>query len=252
VAALKLAKEVAAEGGALVAGDICNTNIYIPDDPKTHEEARAMFAEQVGWAKEAGVDFIICETIDFLGEAMIALEEVLKAGLPAVVTLATHKSGMMRDGPSAVEACVKLANAGASVVGFNCSRGPSTMLPLLKELRKAVSIPIAALPVGYNTNPEKPTMQTLIPIEKCYLELEPYVLTRFQVAEFTQQCIEIGVNYMGLCCGGAPYMIRAMAEQLGRQPPASEFSPDLSKHFSLGNHPSFKTINTDFKFDANK
>jgi len=125
------------------------------------------------------------------------------------------------------------------------------MLPLLRELRKAVTIPIAALPVGYNTNDEHPTMQTLIPIDKCYLELEPFVLTRFQVADFTRECKEIGVNYIGLCCGGAPYQIRAMAETLGRKPPASQFSPDLSKHFALGTHPSLKTINTDFKFDSN-
>jgi len=247
--AIQLAKEVAAEGDALVAGDICNTNIYIPEDPKTHEEVRKMFAEQLVWAKEANVDFVICETIDFLGEAMIALEESKKAGLPAVVTLAIHKNGLLRDGPTPVEACKKLSEAGAAVVGFNCARGPQTMLPLLRELRKAVSTPIAALPVGYNTNEEKPTMQTLEPIERCYTELETHVLTRYQVAEFTKQCMEIGVNYMGLCCGGAPYMIRAMAETLGKRPPASEFSPDLSKHFALGTHPSLKKINTDWGFE---
>jgi len=247
--ALQLAKEVAAEGNALVAGNICNTNVYLPNDENSHQEVRKMFAEQLQWAKEAQVDFIICETIDFFGEAMIALEEVNKIGLPAVITLAIHKSNMLRDGISPIEACKKLAENGAAVVGFNCARGPDTMLPLLRELRKAVNIPIAALPVGYNTNPEKPTMQTLIPIDRCYLELEPYVLTRFQVMEFTKQCMEIGVNYMGVCCGGAPYMIRAMAEALGRSPPASEFSPDLSKHFALGNHPSLKEINTKFKFE---
>jgi len=233
-----------------VAGNICNTNIYIPEDEKTHQEVREMFAEQLQWAKEAGVDFIICETIDFLGEAMIALEEVKKVGLPAVITLAIHKLGKLRDDVSVIEACKKLEENGAAVVGFNCARGPDTMLPLLRELRKAVKIPIAALPAGYKTNEEKPTMQTLIPLDRCYLELEPYVLTRFQVMEFTRQCMEIGVNYMGICCGGAPYMIRAMSETLGRTPPASEFSPDLSKHFALGTHSSLKKINTDFKFET--
>jgi betaine-homocysteine S-methyltransferase len=45
-----------------------------------------MYEEQVKWAKEAGVDFVIAETIDFAGEALIALEVIKAYGLPAVVT----------------------------------------------------------------------------------------------------------------------------------------------------------------------
>ena len=49
---------------------------YDPDDPATHKVVRDMFAEQVGWAAEAGVDFVIAETIDYLGEALLALEAI--------------------------------------------------------------------------------------------------------------------------------------------------------------------------------
>ena len=63
--ALKLAKEVAEEGGALFAGDICNTNVFLPDDAESKKVARAMFEEQVGWAMDAGVDFIIAEPFPF-------------------------------------------------------------------------------------------------------------------------------------------------------------------------------------------
>jgi len=52
--ALRIAKEVGAEHDSLVAGNICNTNVYDPDEPTTHEVVRGMFAEQVGWAAEAG------------------------------------------------------------------------------------------------------------------------------------------------------------------------------------------------------
>src|SRR3954454_15846099 len=51
--ALKLAKEAAEEGEALVAGNICNTWAYDPDDPEqSGEVVRAMYEEQVGWAVE--------------------------------------------------------------------------------------------------------------------------------------------------------------------------------------------------------
>src|SRR5215212_4374663 len=54
--ALALAKEVADETGTLFAGDICNTNVYVPDDASTHDQVRGMFDEQVGWAVDEGVD----------------------------------------------------------------------------------------------------------------------------------------------------------------------------------------------------
>ena len=80
--ALDLAKAVAYESGALFAGDICNTNVYDPADPASHKAVRAMFEEQVGWAVDAGVDFVIGETFSFGEEALIALETIRAAGLP--------------------------------------------------------------------------------------------------------------------------------------------------------------------------
>lgn len=73
----------------LVAGNICNTWVYDHKDAeRTGQIVREMFNEQVGWAKEAGVDFIIAETIAYVGEALIALDVIKKHGLTAVITLA--------------------------------------------------------------------------------------------------------------------------------------------------------------------
>ena len=74
--AVRIAREVAREGGALVAGNVCNTWAYDPDDPSTARTVRAMYAEQLGWAVEEGIDFVISETNDYLGEALIALEVI--------------------------------------------------------------------------------------------------------------------------------------------------------------------------------
>ena len=63
--ALAIAAEVAAETGALLAGDICNTNVFEPGDAGARAAVRAMFEEQVGWAVDAGVDFIIGETFSW-------------------------------------------------------------------------------------------------------------------------------------------------------------------------------------------
>jgi betaine-homocysteine S-methyltransferase len=64
--------------------------------------------------------------------------------------------------------------------------------------------------------------------------LDPHYLTRYEMAEYAIQAHALGINYIGVCCGGAPHYVRAMAEALGRTVPASKYSPDLSLHPVLG------------------
>src|SRR5437660_8264671 len=74
--ALAIARKVARSTGTLLAGDICNTSIYATDDAQSHKQARRIFDEDVGWAVDAGVDFIVGETYSFAGEALLALEAI--------------------------------------------------------------------------------------------------------------------------------------------------------------------------------
>src|SRR5512144_1243282 len=120
-----------------------------------------MFDEQVGWAVDAGVDYIVGETFSWAQEALIALDAIKRAGQTAVITLAMHKADVTRENWTVAEACKRLADAGADVVGLNCIRGPQTMLPLLCEIRAAIKAPMAALPVPYRTHDAEPTFQSL-------------------------------------------------------------------------------------------
>jgi betaine-homocysteine S-methyltransferase len=85
----------------LLAGNLCNTNVYEPGSPAVGE-VRAAFEEQVAWAAEAGADIVIAETFSWLGEALLALETIRAVGLPAVVTFAVRWDGTMRDGARTV------------------------------------------------------------------------------------------------------------------------------------------------------
>ena len=235
--ALQIAKQAAAEGDALVAGNICNTWAYDPDDPDASGEVvRGMYREQVQWAVEEGVDFVISETNDYLGEALIGVEVIREFGLPAVVTFASTGEETI-DGFSFDEACKRVEDAGADVVGMNCSRGPATMLPILGRIRAAVSCPVAAQPVPYRTTPEEPTFVALHADDGSRafpVALDPFVLTRFEMADFALAARDLGVGYIGICCGGAPHHVRSMAEALGRTVPASRYSPAMELHPVLG------------------
>jgi betaine-homocysteine S-methyltransferase len=235
--AVRIANEIAAEGGALVAGNICNTWAYDADDPVTSGAVvRAQYEEQLGWAAEEGVDFVIAETNDYAGEALIGLEVCQELGLPAMVTFASVQAETTYDGYDYVEACRMLADRGAAVVGLNCSRGPETMLPLLEAIRAAVDIPVAAQPVPYRTTPATPAFEALESEGRHLfpIQLEPFQCTRFEMADFARRARDIGVNYIGICCGGAPHHVRAMAEALGRETPASRYSPAIELHPVLG------------------
>jgi betaine-homocysteine S-methyltransferase len=231
--AVRIAREVAREGGALVAGNICNTWAYDPGDASTRDTVRAMYAEQLGWAADEGIDFVISETNDYLGEALIALEVIGDLGLPAMVTLAATQPGQTRDGYDYVEACRILAGRGATIVGMNCDRGPASMLPLVARIREAVDTPVAAQPVPYRTDASSPTMQSLRSpgADRVFpLALEPFGCTRFEMADFARAARDLGVDYVGICCGAGPHHVRAMAEALGREVPASRYSPALELH----------------------
>jgi betaine-homocysteine S-methyltransferase len=239
--ALSIAARVAQETGTLLAGNLCNTNVYEPG-ASAERTVRSAFEEQVSWAAEAGVDFVIAETFSWAGEALLALEAIRAAGLPAVVTFAVHREGSMRDGISPAEACRRAEQAGADVVGLNCIRGPLTMLPLLAPIREAVSCPVAALPVPYRTNEAQPSMQALRdPARGGALAfptaLDPFTCTRGELGEFAVAALDVGVRYLGICCGAGPHHVRAVAEAVGQVPPASRYSPDMSKHSFLGSAP---------------
>jgi betaine-homocysteine S-methyltransferase len=250
--ALQIAKEVARQSSSLLAGDICNSNVFEPGNQASADQVREMFTEQVGWAVDAGVDFIIGETFSYAAEALVALEVVREAGLPSVITLAFHQEPLTRDGWSVAEAGKRLADAGADVVGLNCIRGPRTMLPLLQELVPAVDVPVAALPVPYRTHPAEPSFQSLRdPSQPANhrpfpVALDPFTCTRNEIAEFTVAARELGVSYFGVCCGAGPHHIRAMAEALGRTPPASRYTADMSKHAFLGSDSSLRQHNLAF------
>ena len=235
--ALRMARELADEGDALLAGNICNTWVYDPDHAQASGEVvREMYREQVGWAREEGADLIISETNDYVGEALIATEVIKEAGLPAVVTFASTSDTTI-DGVEFEVACRSIADAGADVVGLNCSRGPSTMLPILERVRAEVEGPIAAQPVPYRTTLEQPAFVSLRDDggDRAFpIGLDPFTCTRFEMADFAIAARDLGVGYIGICCGGAPHHVRAMAEALGREVPASRYSPDISMHPILG------------------
>lgn len=249
-AALRIAKEVADNNPSgepdLMAGNISNTNIWNPNDKDVQKEVRDMFDEMCRWAIEEGADMLVGETFYYEGEALCALEVMKQYNVPVVVTIAPMGENIMRDGATPVETCQKLEQEGADVVGLNCFRGPTTMMPFLREIRAAVQCPVAALPVPYRTTPEHPTFFNLPDEHGCTCPsphgrtfptaLDPLLMNRYEIRQWAEEAFEMGIRYLGVCCGNNPMLNREVAEAVGRITEASRFSERMENHFMYGSN----------------
>jgi len=213
-AAVRIAREVAGEK-CLVAGNLSLTWMYEPNSPSAADRVRRTFEEQLAVQVEAGVDFIIGETFSWLGEALLAVERAKATGLPVMVTICFENKDETADGKSAAESAKVLLDAGADIVGMNCLRPPDHMLGPMEEMRKAVSGYLACQPVAYRTPRQQPDFTSL---PEFPLALDPLQLTRKEMAGYALRAHEIGINYIGSCCGSVAMHVREMARALGKLP----------------------------------
>jgi betaine-homocysteine S-methyltransferase len=217
--AVRIAREIAAEGDALVAGNLSLTWAYDPADPASADHVRALLDRQLQDQTDAGPpDLWIGETFSYLGEALLFVERAKATGLPVMVTMAFEQlPGRSYEGDTPAECAVRLAEAGADIVGVNCLNGPAQQLPIAVEMVRAVgaSVPVAAQPVAYATTGEAPDFTST--------DAFPYGLTaitlpRGELAAFAAEARHAGVRYIGSCCGAVAEHVRAMAKVLGKLP----------------------------------
>ncbi len=247
-AALQIAKKIAdnplGDEKNLMAGNISNSNIWKPNDKTSQLEVERMFNEMVGWAVEEGADILIGETFYYAEEAYKALSVMQNTGLPCVITIAPMGENIMRDEISIVDTCKELEQRGGDVVGMNCHRGPATMMPYLKEIRKILKCHIAGLPINFRTTDEHPTFLNLPDNNGCTCHsphktpfptaLDPMQCNRYEIGKFAKEAFEIGINYIGVCCGANPMLIREVAEAVGLTVPASKYRENMSNHYMFG------------------
>ena len=246
--ALKIAKKVAENPLEnefnLMAGNISNSNIWKQDDKESQLEVEMMFNEMVDWAVDEGADMLIGETFYYAEEAYKALQVMRQTGLPSVITIAPMGENIMRDGVSIVDTCKKLEQQGGEVVGMNCHRGPTTMMPYLKEIRKALKCHVAGLPINYRTTNQNPTFLNLPDNNGCTCAtphktpfptaLDPMQCNRYEIGNFAKEAFDMGVNYLGVCCGANPMLIREVAEAVGLKVPASKYRENMANHYMFG------------------
>jgi betaine-homocysteine S-methyltransferase len=210
-AAVKLAREVAGDN-ALVAGSVSRTQLTEREGMGSLDKSRDHIAEQIRLLKDAGVDFLILETFFHLAEMKVALKCATDAGLPAVATMSFRPLiSQCTDGHTPAECAKVMADCGAIAVGANCEQEPGRMLPLLREMRAASPVPIAAQPAAFRTTDECHSFTRLPAFPD---DLETIQVSRREFIDFGKVAKAEGIGYVGGCCGCNPAYIRALAQGL--------------------------------------
>ncbi len=216
-AAVRIAREVAGDQ-AYVAGSVTRTQLFEREGPSAAGHARDLIAEQIRLLQAAGVDLLILETFFRLDELLIALDCARDSGLPIVATMSFRPTmTASSDGHSPAECAVAMVDAGAQLVGANCEQDPERMLPILRAMRSAVDVPLAAQPAAFRTTDATPCF-TKIP--EFPDELETVQASRRVFTDFAARAGDEGVGYLGGCCGCNATYIRAMRRGLRQGVPA--------------------------------
>jgi betaine-homocysteine S-methyltransferase len=208
IAAVKLAREVAGEQ-TLVAGSVSRTQLVEREGPGALDKARDHLAEQIRLLKDAGVDFLILETFFHLAEMKVALARAAASGLPVVATMSFRPLiTQCSDGATPAECARVMADLGAVAVGANCEQDPARMQPLLREMRQAVSVPLAAQPSAFHTTEACHSFTRLPEFPDA---LEAIQIPRRTFEDFGANARQEGIGYVGGCCGCNAAYIRALA-----------------------------------------
>jgi len=242
-AAARIARRAAGDA-VFVAGSVGPLNRMLePIGTLTLSEARAAFRIQVTGLLEGGVDLFIVETMSSLAEiceALTAIRELCDLPIVASMTFTEEGKTLVGDKPGEVKRV--LLDAGANVVGANCSVGPQPMLDVIERMGGDVLLaaqPNAGLP-------------RLVGGRYVYLTSPQYF------ADYALKFAEAGVCLVGGCCGTTPDHIRAIAKAVKGQKPnvareivisdlevevpvettaggvaASDFRADLGKRFLI-------------------
>jgi 5-methyltetrahydrofolate--homocysteine methyltransferase len=191
---------LAKKTGKKVALDLGPTGKLLkPMGDLDFEDCVKLYAQVVNAGKK-DADLVLIETMGDLYEiksAILAVKE--NCDLPVFVSMIFDEKGRLLTGADVKTACAVVEGLGADVIGFNCGLGPKQMIPLVKELINCTSLPIMVNPnAGL---PESVNGKTV------------YNVDGEEFASLMEEIANLGVSYLGGCCGTTPEHIKALIEK---------------------------------------
>ncbi|HYR58106.1 MAG TPA: homocysteine S-methyltransferase family protein [Chthoniobacteraceae bacterium] len=193
--AAQLAKEAATDARAHVAGSVG------PLGGTGGADREAIFLEQIGALLDGGVRVILLETFTDLAELSVAIRaKQTLHHCPVIACVACRDDARLPDGMTLADACARLRDAGADIVGVNCTAVSPALLDALPVADPDVPLavfPSAGVPVERDGRLEYP--------------VAPEQFGRDAVA-----LAQRGARLIGGCCGAGPAHIGALVRALAQ------------------------------------
>jgi methionine synthase I (cobalamin-dependent)/5,10-methylenetetrahydrofolate reductase len=196
--AAELAREAAGER-AFVVGAIGPLGIRLePFGETSRVEAFELFTTQARGLFEGGAHGFVLETFSDLDEIHEALRAVRGlCDLPVFAQMTIQEDGKTAYGTDPETLARALDEAGADVIGLNCSVGPQGVLDAIERMARVTSRPLSAQP-----NAGLPRQ---VGDRKIYMASPEYT------GEYAKRLVEAGARFVGGCCGTTPDHIRTIA-----------------------------------------
>ena len=236
VAALNTAAVAAARQAAgthvKVAGSVGPTGKFIkPLGELSFDDAYEVFYEQISALDQAGIDYILIETVIDIQEMRAALLAAKAATQkPIICQLSFDADGRTVTGTDPRTAAITLEAMGANILGANCSLGPAQLLPVIEILAQSCSLPISVQPNA--GMPQLVNGQTVFP------------MTAEEMAGWIPKLAAAGASFIGGCCGTTPAHIKAIKQTVDKLPPQQRHYP--SKYTALTSRTRTITIGAQF------
>jgi len=191
---------------AWVAGSMGPLGVRIEPWGRTSmEEAERAFRDQAQALIEGGVDLLMLETFRDVSEVLAAIRAIRAlSSLPIVAQVTTGDDGHTPDGTPPEVYAAAMQQAGADVIGVNCSVGPAAMLDTIEAIGRVSNARLSAQP-----NAGRPRD---VDGRSLYLSSPEYM------ASYARRFSAAGVRLVGGCCGTSPEHTRQMVQAVRGTP----------------------------------
>lgn len=202
-AAVDVARSASKNKDVYIAGSVGPLGMSGKEAAALGIDRAECFREQMTALIDSGVDTIFFETFTDLEEMEIAVRAKKEIGdVLEICSFACAPDGRLRCGRLLVDACIRLRNMGANVLGLNCLNEPRDMTGLLPQM-----------PAGYALS----VYPTVGQPRRHNSEIV-YDLAAESFPEFASEFVRHGARLLGGCCGTTPAHISFLARAIADMP----------------------------------
>ena len=181
---------------------------YRPDLAPAENAAYAEHAEMAKQFADAGVDFLLAESMNTIGEARAALRAGREAKLPVWVSFVLGPEGELLGREPLERAVKEMEDGGTEAVLVNCAP-PADLTRASQRMKGYCHGPFGAFAHIGKFSPPSWKFE----FHPQFVETESWPPDAY--AEQARLWREAGATIVGGCCGTGPAHIRALADALG-------------------------------------